>query len=137
MGDPGQLWKEIHINVLELEAAKYAILTFTRMYPMVKSIYIQMDNIVAISYLVKMAEVHKKTLNYPEQGNMGVFTGKGDHDYCAVPSRSSEKGSRFSVQNCEGFKRVEANTASISSICQEWGKSVETICLLKTSSLGN
>ena len=53
---------------------------------------------------------------------MGVFTGKGDHDYCAVPPRSSEKGSRFLVQNCEGFKRVEANTASISSICQEWGK---------------
>ena len=56
MGDPGQLWNEVHINVLELEAAKYAILTFTRMYPMVKSIYIQMDNIVAISYLVKMVK---------------------------------------------------------------------------------
>lgn len=73
--------KTDYINILELKAVKYTILTFTRMYPKVKSIPIKMDNIVALSYLVKMGYT-KQNLNYLEQGNMGVFNGQGDHDYC-------------------------------------------------------
>ena len=64
----------------------------------------------------------KQNLNYLEQGNMGVFIGQGDHDYCGVLSRNSEQGSRFSVQNCEGFKRVEVKTADISIHLPKMGK---------------
>ena len=51
------------------------------MYPKVKSIQFQMDNIVAPSYLVKIGGggggYTKQNLNYLEQENMGVFIGQG------------------------------------------------------------
>ena len=42
------------INVHELKAAKFAILTFTKMYPDVKVVHLQMDNMVGLSYIKKM-----------------------------------------------------------------------------------
>ena len=36
--------------ILQLIAAKYAIPTFTRLNPLAKSINVQMDNVVALSY---------------------------------------------------------------------------------------
>lgn len=46
--------KKLHINVLELKAAKLAILTFTKLFPKVKAIHLQMDNMAALSYIAKM-----------------------------------------------------------------------------------
>ena len=57
------LESKYHINVLELKAAKFAILTFTRMYPSVQSIHLQMDHIVALSYLVKVGVTQNKVLS--------------------------------------------------------------------------
>ena len=54
--------KKDHINILELKAAKYAILTFTRLYPTARTIHIKMDNIVALSYLVKMGGTRNQLL---------------------------------------------------------------------------
>ena len=42
-----------HINILELLAVKLAIQTFTK-YRDVKAIHLQVDNIVALTYLTKM-----------------------------------------------------------------------------------
>ena len=52
-----------HINILELKAAQLAILTFTYMHPQVHSIHLQTDNMVALSYIVKMGETHNKVLS--------------------------------------------------------------------------
>ena len=41
--------KKSYINVLELKAAKLAIMTFT-----ITSIHVRMDNILVLSYLMKM-----------------------------------------------------------------------------------
>ena len=61
----GRSWtlleSKCYINVLELKAAKFVILTFTWMHPSVQSIHLQMDNIVALSYLVNMKVTHKVT----------------------------------------------------------------------------
>ena len=43
-----------HINVLELKAAKLAIMTFTKMLPDVKVVHLRMNNMVALSYIKKM-----------------------------------------------------------------------------------
>ena len=51
-----------HINSSQLRAAKYAILTFTRLYPTAKTIHIKMDKIVALSYLVKMGGTQNQLL---------------------------------------------------------------------------
>ena len=56
------LEKKDHIYVLELKAAKYAIFSFTCMYPKVKSIHIQIDNIVSLSYVIKIGGKQNKTL---------------------------------------------------------------------------
>ena len=42
-----------HINILELLVVKLAIQTFTK-YRDVKAIHLQVDNIVALTYLMKM-----------------------------------------------------------------------------------
>ena len=55
--------KQCHINLLELKAAKFAILTFVKLFPKSKSIHIQMDNIVALSYLVKMGGTQSEALS--------------------------------------------------------------------------
>ena len=52
-----------HINFLELKAAKLAIMTFTYLYKNVKSVHIQMDSIVALTYLVKMGGTHSEKLS--------------------------------------------------------------------------
>ena len=46
--------KEMHINFLELKAAKLAIISFHRLFPESLSIHIQIDNIVALTFLIKM-----------------------------------------------------------------------------------
>ena len=54
--------KKDQINVSELRAVKYAILTFSPLHPKAQSIHIQMDSIVALSYLVKMGGTRNKSL---------------------------------------------------------------------------
>ena len=54
--------KKNHINILQLRLAKYAILTFTRLYPTAKTIHIKMHNIVALSYLVNMGSTRNQLL---------------------------------------------------------------------------
>ena len=47
---------KLHINVLELLAIKLALLTFSKMLN-IKSIHFQVDNMSALSYLMKMGGV--------------------------------------------------------------------------------
>lgn len=54
--------KNHHINILELKAAKLAILSFHRMFPEALSIHVQMDNIVVLTYLKKMGGTRNQVL---------------------------------------------------------------------------
>ena len=53
--------QKAHINILELKAVHLAILTFTK-FQTVQKIHVQMDNKIALSYLVKMGGTHSKDL---------------------------------------------------------------------------
>ena len=53
--------RQQHINVLELKAVKIAILTFHKRKP-VNSIHLQIDNMAALSYLLKMGGTHSMEL---------------------------------------------------------------------------
>ena len=61
----GEKWskkeQQHHINVLELVAVKFAILTFTKNLSNL-TIHIQMDNKIALSYLLKMGGTHSLEL---------------------------------------------------------------------------
>ena len=49
---------------LELKAVKFEIKTFTQMHPSAQSMHLQMDNLDAFSYLVRMWDTHNKVLSY-------------------------------------------------------------------------
>ena len=49
-----------HINVPKLKVAKFAIMTFTKMFPDVKVVHLKMDNMVALSYIKKSGGTHNK-----------------------------------------------------------------------------
>ena len=53
--------RKAHINILELKAVHLVILTFAK-FKIVQRIHVQMDNKVALSYLVKMRGTHNKDL---------------------------------------------------------------------------
>ena len=61
----GETWsyqeRTKHINILELIAAKLAILTFTKGKSLT-AIHLQIDNMTALSYLVKMGETRSPEL---------------------------------------------------------------------------
>ena len=52
----GELWTAFegnnHINILELNTAKYVVLSFTCMYPVQESVHMQTDGIIVFPYLV-------------------------------------------------------------------------------------
>ena len=50
-----QAEQALHINILELWAAKFVILTFTRDKKDL-AVHVQMDNQAALAYLVKMGQ---------------------------------------------------------------------------------
>ena len=51
--------KNLHINSLELKTARLVIMTFTRLKT-AKAVHIQMNNIAALSYLLKMGKDKKR-----------------------------------------------------------------------------
>ena len=108
-----------HINILELKAAQLAILTFTYMHPQVHSIHLQTDNMVALSYIVKMGGDPQQSFVRHQQGDLGLFIIQRDHNYCRIPSWSSQSGGRSTVSIKGGFKRMEAKTKCFSSIVQK------------------
>ena len=65
------------INVLELKAAKFAILTFTRMHASVQSIHLWLNNVAALSYLIKTGGTHNKVLSDISRKIWDYLPGKG------------------------------------------------------------
>ena len=63
MGAWSKLETKEHINGLELKAANFAILTFTKIFPQTKIIDLQMDNIAALSYIAKMEGTHNRVFS--------------------------------------------------------------------------
>lgn len=65
--------RKLYINALELKAAKFVILAFTQNRRRLTSILIQMENLAALSHLLKMGEeknpdlvgLSKQIWNYP------------------------------------------------------------------------
>ena len=51
-----------HINVLELKAVKLGMLTFTKLRK-VQRVYLQIDNQVALTYLLKIGGTHNNKLS--------------------------------------------------------------------------
>ena len=102
--------QKAHINILELKAAHLAILTFTK-FQIVQRIHVQMDNKIALSYLVKMGGTHNKdTLGLSKQIWDYLQSKKIT---IRVPTRSFECDSRLRVPQFSRQERLETLPRSV------------------------
>ena len=76
---------KLHINVLGLLAIKLALLTFSKMFNL-KSIHFQVENMSALSYLMKMGGYTKQGDDSHFQRDLGIRIAQRDHDYRRVPA---------------------------------------------------
>lgn len=58
--------REQHINVLELKAATFVIMSFSKMFPNVKVVHLQMDCMVALSFIKRMGDTHGVFTKYSQ-----------------------------------------------------------------------
>ena len=115
-GDVGHLRK---INVFDSRTGKYAILTFSRLRRKAQSIHIQMDSIVAISYLVKIGGTQNGS-DCSEQGNVGLFVVQRDHNYCRISPKVTQCVGRYSFQDSKGCRQVKVKSQFIPKVCKYW-----------------
>ena len=121
----GGPWSSIegknHINILELKAAKLTILTFCHLFPQVQAIRIKMDNMVTLSYLVKMGGTHNKVLSDLSKEIWDYLLGKGitiTAEYLpGILNQEADSESR-SVKDSSEWK---LKTAVFQKVCQARG----------------
>ena len=102
--------QKAHINVLELKAAHLAILTFTK-FQIVQRIHVQMDNKIALSYLVKMGGTHNKDPLGLDKQIWDYLQSK--KITIRVPTRSFECDSRLRVPQFSRQERLETLPRSV------------------------
>ena len=62
---------------------------------------------------------YSNSISYTDkQGNLGIFTGQRDYNYCRVPPGSLQQGGLHAVTNCEGFKQMEIKSSGVSKPLQ-------------------
>ena len=94
MGTWSQEERKAHIKILELKAVYLAILSFTK-FKIVHRIRVQMDNKVALNYLLKMRGALRTSWSF--QSNIGFPGVEEDHNYYRAPTRSSKCDSKLRV----------------------------------------
>ena len=81
------LEKKDSIDVLEMTAAKYTMLSFTRLYPTAKTVQLKMCSTVALSYLVKIGGTRNQVLAQISKEIWEDLLDKGvTGSYCRMPS---------------------------------------------------
>ena len=116
----GEKWSEkeenLHINVLELTAAKFAILTFTKGQSNI-AIHLQIDNKTALSYLLKM----RRTLAH-QQVYLVLPSQQTNYNVCRVPSQCSKRACRLGMKKCQGQFRMETRCFGFPRDCNTHAK---------------
>lgn len=76
----------------------------------------------------------KRTIEQSDSGDLEVSSGPPDHDYCGVPPRKAQCGSRFHVTECERLKRMDVESECVSGAVQSKGNSVHRPVCFKIDS---
>ena len=107
--------RDLHINLLELKAANFAILTFTQNKKNLNSIHIQMDSMVALSYLVKMGGTNNQELVRISKQIWNYLISRGITLTAEHLPGILNKEADFESRNVKGLQRVETKQADIST----------------------
>ena len=112
--------KKDHINILGLRAAKYAILSFTRLYPTAKKINIKMHNIVALSYLVKMEGTQTQFLIQISKEIWEYLLDKGITITAEYLPGASNKEAYMQSRTVKGSSKWKLNLVVFQNLCKFW-----------------
>ena len=134
----GGMWfvqeMKYHINILVLLAVKLAVQTFSKTLKH-KAIHLQVDNMVALTYLLKMGDTKNLKLVQLAKDIWGPSSPMWDHAYCRVPSQQTECDSRLGVKKQFGLLRMEASSPVISeNLSTEGNPRDRSICFQIISS---
>ena len=121
----GVLWskkkKEYHINLLDLLAIKFALLTFSKTMNIQYIYIIQYIQYIYTSRQPNCLELPLKDGRGNEsrtsqsfEGDLGLSSQTSDDaEYCGVPPRLPESSGRLGVEKSKGFHRVKTVSANI------------------------
>ena len=113
-------WSEkeenLHINFLELIAAKFAIPTFTKEQSNI-AIHLQIDNKTALSYLLKMGGYTQHRALERQQVHLELPSQQTNCNVCRVPSQCSKCTCRLGITKCQGQFRMETRCFSFPRDC--------------------
>ena len=112
--------KKDHINIVELRAAKYAILTFTRLYPTAKTIHIKIDNIVALSYLVKMGGTRNQLFLQISKEIWKYLLDKGITITAEYLPGALNKEADMESQTVKDSSEWKLNPVVFQNVCESW-----------------
>ena len=123
-----------HMNILEPLAIKLAIQTFSKTLKH-KVIHIQVNNMVALTYLLKMRGTKNLKLGQLAKEIWDQSSSMWDHSYCRVPFQQTECDSRLGVKKQFGLLRMETSSPVISeNLSTEGNPRDRSICFQIISS---
>ena len=96
------------------------------------SAHIRMDNVAALSYLMKMGGggYQKLGIDCDQQRNLAITFEKKDHDYCRIFTRVNECRDRQGIQANQGFRRMETKLKHLHEIVSDKGNTRDgSVCL--------
>ena len=112
--------KKDHINILELRAAKFAILTFTRLYPTAKTIHIKMDKNVVFSYLVKLGGTRNQLLVQISKKIWEYLLDKGITIIAEYLPGALSKEADMQSRTVKDSSEWKLNLVVFQNLCKSW-----------------
>ena len=103
-----------------MRAAKYATLTSTRLYPTTKTINIKMDNIVALSYQVKMRGTRNQLLVQISKEIWEYLLDKGITITAEHFAGALNKEANMQSQTVKNSSEWKLNQVVFQKLCKSW-----------------
>ena len=85
---------------------------------LVTAIHIQIDNMAALPYLVKMGGDSQSRTATSSQGNMGLSVSQWNSSYSRVLTKQSEYSGRLAIQKSQRYERLEIEPQNVFSDCE-------------------
>ena len=108
-------------HVLELKAAKLAIMSFTLKERDAKSVRIRIDNMTVLFILNENWGYHKPGADCCQPRDLAIPFETKEHDDCRILNRVNECGGREGIQTNQGFQQMETKLSHLHEIVSDTG----------------
>lgn len=111
----------LHINEQEMIAADLAVRTFLKMFPKTRSVLLKVDNMTALSYIVKMGGTVNSNLIQGAKSLWSFLISKGITLTAEYISTKLNVDADFQSRNVEDSSEWKLHPDIFQKICREWG----------------